>query len=57
MNFIQMGNFLEKFKQCFNNINIKSTCMSDCCVKQVVIEEHKHHSHHKKKREKKNEKD
>ena len=52
-----MGNFLEKFKQCFNNINIKSTCMSDCCVKQVVIEEHKHHSHHKKKREKKNEKD
>jgi len=40
------------FKDCMKNINVKSNCMSSCCVKESNIdnkikEPHKHHHHHK----------
>ena len=47
-----MGSFLAKLKECFESINIQSTCVSTCCVKdadvQVEIEErkNKHKKHH-----------
>lgn len=45
------------FKDCLKNINIKSNCMSSCCVKESNIdnkikEPHKHHHHHKHKHHK-----
>ena len=39
------------FKDCLQNINIKSSCMSSCCVKgdSQIIKEHHHKKHHHKK--------
>ena len=28
-----MGNVLKKMKQCFGDMNFKSSCLSSCCVK------------------------
>lgn len=60
-----MGNFLSAIKNCFESINFRSECMSDCfcCIKDSEIDvdidveknkHHKHHKHHKKEDEKNN---
>jgi hypothetical protein len=36
-------------KDCMKDINIKSSCMSSCCVKGDSKIDNKHHHHHKKK--------
>ena len=41
------------FKDCLKDINIKSSCMSSCCVKgdskNEIKKEHHHKKHHHKK--------
>ncbi len=54
------ADFFKALKSCFENINFKSECMSDCfcCIKDSEIEvdidieknehhKHQHHKHHK----------
>lgn len=42
-------------KDCMKDINIKSSCMSSCCVKGNSNVENKHHHHHHKKKHHKEE--
>ena len=45
-----MGNiFCAKLKQFFENINLKSSCVSTCCVRDAEIDVEIHERKHKKK--------
>jgi hypothetical protein len=60
-----MGGFFTSLKSFFESINISKSCLSDCCIRETIIENHnetiicheipkhqKHrHKHHKKEEE------
>jgi len=44
--------FFKNMKHCFKSINIKSTCISKCCIKDAEIDvDIQHHKHKKKKKD------